>query len=78
MLAFGSIIAQTESAKTQYRQVGGEPERSYVPETVGATQSSHPTTAAYREQLLALDDFSVYRTGIRLILDSAEKAGNSG
>ena len=79
MLAFGSIIAQTEIARSRYSTAqrgsrDGAVERAYVPETVGAMQSGHPTTASYREQLLALDDFSVYRTGIRMILDSAEAA----
>lgn len=72
LLAFGSIIAQTEIAQSQR---GGDRDRAYVPETVGATHTGHPTTAAYREQLLNLDDFSVYRTGIRMILDAAAAAG---
>jgi AcrR family transcriptional regulator len=76
VLAFGSIIAQAEIARTQLTQGGdSDLERSYVPETVAATRSGHPTTATYREQLLALDDFGVYRTGVRMILDSAESVG---
>jgi len=77
MLALGSIIAQTEIAQSQSSRDSNAVERAYVPETVGATQSGHPTTAAHREQLLALDDFSVYRTGIRMILDSAESTGSA-
>ncbi|HMM82781.1 MAG TPA: helix-turn-helix domain-containing protein [Terrimesophilobacter sp.] len=73
LLALGSIIAQTQIAQSQSGR--GEVERAYVPETVGATHSGHPATAAHREALLALDDFSVYRTGIRMILDSAAAAG---
>ncbi len=73
LLALGSIIAQTQIAQSQSGR--GEVERAYVPETVGATHSGHPATAAHREALLALDDFSVYRTGIRMILESAAAAG---
>lgn len=80
MLALGSIIAQTEIVQTEYsrpRRGGGAEtaDHAYVPETVGATRSGHPITAENRESLLALDDFGVYRTGIRMILASAEAAG---
>ncbi|MBN9150823.1 MAG: helix-turn-helix transcriptional regulator [Micrococcales bacterium] len=76
MLALGSIIAQAQIAQAQSGR-GGDVERAYVPETVGATHSGHPATAAHRDALLALDDFSVYRTGIRMILDSAAAAGTA-
>ncbi len=65
MLAFGSVIAQSRGAKGK---------GAYIPATVAATHASHPTTTKYREQLLALDERSVYRTGIRMILDCAEAA----
>ena len=48
------------------QSAGGKSDGTYVPATV-----------AYREQLLALDERSVYRTGIRMILYSAEGAAMS-
>lgn len=69
LLSFSGALARS---RIEYED--GLVNRAWAEDVRAATASSHPVANEYRERILALRDVDVYRSGIRLILDSAARA----
>lgn len=69
LLSFSGAIARS---RIEY---GDEiAERPWVEDVRVATAATHPTANVYREDILAMRDIDVFRSSIRLVLDSAAAA----
>lgn len=72
VLSYSGMIARS---RIEYGE--GMAEQPWASDVILASPEAHPTANSVRELVLAKNDVEVFRTGVRLILDSAETAASA-